>query len=284
MQDRTKQQLEILSSIQSHLAMIMFDTSGYVTWANSLFTSAMGYTVEEIIGFHHSKFCLPEFVSSSAYENLWEDLRNGKAFQNKIIRVANGGGKLTLEATYMPVFNEGRVDAIIKIATDVTKRETVLQQSTADLKAMVEKITVSTDEVLEASKVIVTHMSEMSRESSTVEKQVKSIQSVTTIVKEIASQSHLLGLNAALEAARAGEHGRGFEVVANEIRKMASSSKQSAQEISDQLIHISTSVSSMIQSIEDTTKQISANSNSIEQLKKSYDHIASTTEHLASSI
>lgn len=284
MQDTTKQQLEILLSIQSHLAMIMFDTSGRVTWANSLFTSAMGYTVEEIIGFHHSRFCLPEFASSSAYDNLWQDLRKGKAFQDKIIRVAKGGGRLTLEATYMPVYNEGHVDAIIKIATDVTSRETVLQQSTSDLKALVEKITANTDEVLEASKVMVKHMSEMSRESSTVDKQVKSIQSVTTIVKEIASQSHLLGLNAAIEAARAGEIGRGFEVVANEIRKMAASSKESAQEISDQLTDISTSVSSMIQHIEDITRQISVNSNSIEQLKKAYDHIASTTEHLASSI
>ncbi|OAS17546.1 methyl-accepting chemotaxis protein [Paenibacillus oryzisoli] len=284
MQDTTKQQLEILSSIQSHLAMIMFDKSGYVTWANSLFTSAMGYTVEEIIGFHHSKFCLPEFASSSAYEKLWKDLREGKAFQDKIIRVANGGERLTLEATYIPIYSEGHVDAIIKVATDVTSRETLLQQSTAYLNAMVEKITANTDEVLEASKVIVTHMSEMSRESSTVEKQVRSIQSVTTIVKEIASQSHLLGLNAALEAARAGELGRGFEVVANEIRKMAGSSKQSAEDISDQLTNISHSVSSMIQSIEDITKHISINSNAIEQLKKDYDHIASTTEHLASSI
>ncbi|NOU64703.1 PAS domain S-box protein [Paenibacillus sp. LMG 31461] len=284
MQATTKQQLEILTSIQSHLAMIMFDTSGYVTWANSLFTSAIGYTVEEIIGFHHSKFCLPEFASSSAYDNLWKELRKGRAFQDKIIRVANDGRRLILEATYMPIYSDGHVDAIIKIATDVTSRETVLQQSTAELKAMVEKITANTEEVLEASKVIVTHMSEMSRESSTVEKQVKSIQTVTTIVKEIASQSHLLGLNAALEAARAGELGRGFEVVANEIRKMAGSSKQSAEDISDQLTNISTSVSTMIQSIEDITKQISINSNSIEQLKKAYDHIASTTEHLASSI
>ncbi len=278
------QQLSALESIQNHLAMIMFNTQGQVIWANSLFASAMGYKVDELVGVHHQQFCLPEFASSQAYADLWNDLRQGRSFQDKITRVTKDGRKLTLEATYMPVYSEGSVEAVIKVATDITSREFVLQQSTEELMAMVEEMTANTDEVLAASKLIVSHMKNLNLNSAAVQGQVQNIQFVTTTVKEIADQSHLLGLNAAIEAARAGEHGRGFEVVANEVRKMAGSSKQSADQIEGQLTEIADAVSSMMKQIEEATAQISSNSQAIEELKRAYDHIASTAKRLESSI
>ncbi|MCC3378640.1 methyl-accepting chemotaxis protein [Paenibacillus farraposensis] len=282
--DTTDQRLAVLSTIQNNLGMIMFDKQGQVTWSNELFANTMGYKVDEIVGIHHRKLCLHEFVSSQAYVDLWDSLRQGKAFQDKIVRVTKDGRKLTLEATYMPILKEDHVQAIIKIATDITKRETILQESTVELMTMVEEMTANTDVVLEASKLIAHHMTKLNTESAVVRDQLKIIQTVTTVVKDIASQSHLLGLNAAIEAARAGEHGRGFEVVANEVRKMAASSKQSAEDIFIQINEIAKAMSSMMQKIEDITDRISNNSNAMSELKKAYDHIASTTENLTSSI
>ncbi|MET3290813.1 UNVERIFIED_CONTAM: methyl-accepting chemotaxis protein [Brevibacillus sp. OAP136] len=280
----TDQKLAVLSSIQSHLAMIMFDKQGHVIWANHLFASAMGYGVDDIVGLHHRIFCLPEYASSKAYVNLWDGLRQGRASQEKIVRVSKDGRKLTLEATYMPVIENGSVEAVVKVATDITKRETMLQQSTVELMAMVEEMTANTNQVLEASNMIANHMTKLNSESEAVTDQVKRIQSVTTIVKEIASQSHMLGLNAAIESARAGEHGRGFEVVANEVRKMASTSNESADTISGQLTEIAKSVSLMMRSMEEITEQISNNSRAIEELKTAYHQVAMTTKRLASSI
>ncbi|TCP59369.1 methyl-accepting chemotaxis sensory transducer with Pas/Pac sensor [Tumebacillus sp. BK434] len=283
-QDTGIRELDIFASMQSHLAIILFDTSGTVTWVNENFASAMGYTVAEMIGQNHRIFCMPEFAASIKYEEFWRELRQGKAFQDKIERRAKDGRALILEATYLPVRKNGRVEGVAKVATDITQREILLQNSTSGLMAMVEEMTANTDEVLHSTEHIMNNMKMLNLESETVKQYVDGIHSVLSFVQNIATQSHLLGLNAAIEAARAGEQGRGFAVVAGEVRKMADSSKQSAEEISVQLTAISKSIATIMERIAEITGQAATNFSAMNELKKSYDHIAETTEQLAINI
>jgi methyl-accepting chemotaxis protein len=97
---------------------------------------------------------------------------------------------------------------------------------------------------------------ELAEKLNNLNTEASQVKHILSVIGDIADQTNLLALNAAIEAARAGEHGRGFAVVADEVRKLAEKTQHS-------LIEINATINIIVQSISDATDQMHQNSNSM---------------------
>lgn len=102
---------------------------------------------------------------------------------------------------------------------------------------------------------------------------VAEIKDVLSLINGISEQTNLLALNAAIEAARAGEHGRGFEVVANEVRKLAESSVNATKQITMTVNAIISGVDSSVSRSKDRTKAIMENTGHVHDISESFEEI-----------
>lgn len=122
----------LVASLDDTKAIAQFSLDGVVLSANDQFLETLGYARGEALGVHHRRFCDEAFVASPEYDRFWQRLRAGEAYTDLCMRRRGDGTACWLEATYAPVYEEGQVTRILKIASDVTERvlrEAAVQQS-----------------------------------------------------------------------------------------------------------------------------------------------------------
>ena len=104
-------------------AIIEFSPDGTIRHANANFLKAMGYTLEEVVGRHHSIFLDPEDAESETYRLFWNELRKGKFQSGEFRRRSKDGKRIWIHGAYNPIEDEnGHVIKVVKFATDVTAR------------------------------------------------------------------------------------------------------------------------------------------------------------------
>jgi methyl-accepting chemotaxis protein len=102
-------------------ALIEFGLDGTILHANDNFLNAVGYTLEEVQGKHHSIFCDPEYVKTAEYKDLWARLGRGEFDRGDYKRLAKGGREVWINASYNPIIDaDGKAYKVIKFATVIT--------------------------------------------------------------------------------------------------------------------------------------------------------------------
>jgi methyl-accepting chemotaxis protein len=238
-----------IEAIRKSQAVIEFNMDGTIITANNNFLNAMGYSLGEIRGKHHSLFVEPSERDSADYREFWASLNRGQYQAAEYKRIGKNGKEVYIQASYNPILDlNGKPFKVVKYATDTT-RQVLVRMGNERVRGMMESVAAGAEELNTSVREISEAMTK-SRETAqgavervgTADAQAQrltdaaqSMSGIVEMINNITGQINLLALNATIESARAGEAGRGFAVVASEVKSLANQAKQATDKIGEEI-------------------------------------------------
>ncbi|KRQ09877.1 PAS domain-containing protein [Bradyrhizobium sp. DASA03076] len=275
-----------IAAIDKAQAVIEFNMDGTIITANANFLAALGYSLADIKGKHHSMFVEPSERDGAGYREFWAKLNRGEYQAGEYKRIGKGGKEVYIQASYNPIFDlNGKPFKVVKYATDTTKQVLVrmgnervrgMMESVAagseELNASVREISEAMTKSRETAMSAVDQVSAADSQAQRLTEAAQAMSGIVEMINNITGQINLLALNATIESARAGEAGRGFAVVASEVKSLANQAKQATDKIGQEIGSLNgisgdvvSALSSIKQAINNVSEYVTSTAAAIEE-------------------
>ena len=213
--------------------------------------------------------------------SITEILANIDSVVDQILHQSNSVSQTSTAVTQIAENINSLERMIENQSSGVTQASAAVEEMIGNISSVnnsVEKMASSFSELEQNTSEGIQKQQRVSEHVAEIEAQSKALQDANVAITNVASQTNLLAMNAAIEAAHAGEAGKGFSVVADEIRKLSETSAAESKKISEELRKISESISSVVVAARESSESFSGVGEKITQTDELVNHIKSAMQ------
>ncbi len=297
------------SGLMVSVPLVIVSIIGFVLLLRLMFSRPVRAMIERVKDIAEGEGDLTARIEVKREDELGMLARYFNSFiekiQDIISQVASSANQVASAATEIAASSEQMSQGMERQSSQVAQISSAMEEMAASVNEVARKSNDATQEASESGRVAeeggtivqstVEGMQAISEAVSagavSVEqlgKRGEQIGAIIEVINDIADQTNLLALNAAIEAARAGEHGRGFAVVADEVRKLADRTTKATEEISESIREIQTETANAVQRMNTGTEQVNEGvqratlaGESLEQIVQSARSVSSVIAEIA---